>query len=86
MPRRFDALGLDETFTFWSVVPPRSVFAGVSELRPGTWRSYQLFSDGSAPRVREQPYWKPRYPTAISGHGSVRLWKYPLPDKPANSP
>jgi asparagine synthase (glutamine-hydrolysing) len=34
-PRRLDPLGLDETFTFWSVVPPQSVFEGVEELEPG---------------------------------------------------
>ena len=35
IPRAFDPVGLAETFTFWTVVPPQSVFAGVSELAAG---------------------------------------------------
>ena len=34
-PRRLDAEGIDETFTFWSVVPPQSVFEEIEELEPG---------------------------------------------------
>ena len=37
LPRAFDPIGLDQTFTFWSVVAPRTIFAGISELGlPGT--------------------------------------------------
>src|SRR5512132_340561 len=39
IPRAFDPLGLVETFTFWTVVPPQSVFRGVSELEPGHVRT-----------------------------------------------
>lgn len=42
IPRGFDPRGLDETFTFWTVVPPRTVFAGVEELPPGHIRTYDL--------------------------------------------
>lgn len=38
--RAFDPAGLDETFTFWSVVAPRTVFAGIEELPPGHVRTY----------------------------------------------
>ena len=55
-PRAFDPLGLAETFTFWSIVPPRNVFAGVSELPPAHARVYR---NGHA---REFAYWQPRYP------------------------
>lgn len=55
IPRAFDPLGIEETFTFWSIVPPRSVFAGVEELRPGYVRTYE---NGE---VREAPYWQPHY-------------------------
>src|SRR5439155_20212832 len=41
IPRAFDPIGLAQTFTFWSIVPPRSVFAGVSELRAGFVRTYE---------------------------------------------
>jgi len=57
LPRHFDPVGLVETFTFWSVVPPQSVFAGIAELRPGHVRT--LSARGSA----ERPFWSPRYPT-----------------------
>ncbi len=57
LPRRFDPVGLAETFTFWSVVPPQSVFAGVAELRPGHVRTV------AAGRSAERPFWSPRYPT-----------------------
>ncbi len=40
IPRELDPEGLDQTFTFWSVVPPQSVFVGVSELLPGEVRTY----------------------------------------------
>src|SRR5262249_38275706 len=48
------------TFTFWSVVPPQSVFAGVTELRPGYVRTYT--EDG----VSEEPFYEVRFPAAGS--------------------
>ena len=54
--RRIDPAGLDETFTFWSVVPPQSMFHGIRELPPGHFRIYEPGS------VREGAFWKPRYP------------------------
>lgn len=36
----FDPIGLEETFTFWSIVPPQGVFRGVGELEPGHVRVY----------------------------------------------
>jgi asparagine synthase (glutamine-hydrolysing) len=55
IPRAFDPVGLEQTFTFWSIVPPQSVFAGIEELRPGHVRIYE---DGV---VREGTYWTPHY-------------------------
>jgi asparagine synthase (glutamine-hydrolysing) len=52
-----DPVGLDQTFTFWSVVPPQSVVRGVQELRPGHVRTY------SGGRSRERPFWRIRFPT-----------------------
>ncbi|MCA9629593.1 MAG: asparagine synthase (glutamine-hydrolyzing), partial [Myxococcales bacterium] len=40
VPRAFDARGLEETFTFWSAVPPQGVFEGVRDLPPGRVRVY----------------------------------------------
>ena len=56
IPRALDPRGIDQTFTFWTVVPPQSVFCGVKELRPGHVRVYE---DG---RVRECAYWQANYP------------------------
>ena len=55
IPRRFDPAGIDQTFTFWSVVPPQSIFESVEELRPGYVRVYE------AGRMREHAFWQPRY-------------------------
>lgn len=35
VPRRLDPIGLDQVFTFWCPVAPRTVFEGISELPPG---------------------------------------------------
>ena len=57
LPRAFDAVGIEQTFTFWSVVAPRTVFREVHELRPGHLRIYK---PGGSPR--DVPYFEPRYP------------------------
>jgi len=36
-----DPIGLDEVFTFWSALPPRTPFAGVSQLQAGCWALWQ---------------------------------------------
>ena len=66
IPRAFDARGMDQTFTFWSVVPPQSVFAGVEELRPGHMRVYERG------RFREEAYWEPTYPELPQRHAQFR--------------
>jgi asparagine synthase (glutamine-hydrolysing) len=58
LQRGFDPVGLAETFTFWSIVPPQSVFRGITELRPGHVMTY---ADGKPPVDRA--FWQPRYPT-----------------------
>ncbi|MER8844689.1 asparagine synthase (glutamine-hydrolyzing) [Mesorhizobium australicum] len=60
IPRAFDPAGIDQTFTFWTVIPPQSVFEGVKELQPGHIR---LYEGGVA---RETAFWEPHYPR-ISG-------------------
>jgi len=56
IPRAFDPIGISQTFTFWTIVPPQGVFHGVTELEPGHVRVYE---NGT---VREHAYWTPRYP------------------------
>jgi asparagine synthase (glutamine-hydrolysing) len=70
IPRAFDPRGLDETFTFWTVVAPQSVFAGVTEVKPGHLRRVALPGpERDHVMVTETPYWTPSYPQA--GHGSA---------------
>jgi asparagine synthase (glutamine-hydrolysing) len=61
IPRAFDPVGLEETFTFWTVVPPQSVFQGVFELEPGHTRTYERG------QVRDHCFWRPRYPEGEAG-------------------
>lgn len=61
LPRAFDPVGLDQTFTFWTVIAPRTVFAGVRELEPGHVRIY----DGDT--VDDRAYWTPRYDADFTG-------------------
>lgn len=63
IPRAFDPAGIDQTFTFWTVVPPRGVFEGIRELVPGHVRTYQ---DGT---VCERAFWQPSYPEDFGSHG-----------------
>ena len=56
IPRNIDAVGLSQTFTFWTIVPPHGVFHGVTELEPGHVRIYE---NGA---VSDRAYWTPSYP------------------------
>jgi len=56
IPRALDPVGLTETFTFWSVVPPQSVFSGISELEPG----HVLTVSRESRTLRR--FWQLRYP------------------------
>ncbi len=68
LSRRLDPLGLEETFTFWTVVPPQTLFQGIRELEPGHFRSY-----APGRPVRDQAYWTPSYPGGgkPAFHGSL---------------
>jgi asparagine synthase (glutamine-hydrolysing) len=57
--REIDPVGLDQVFTFWTTIAPRTVFSGVSELPPG---HSALVDEGG--RVAVRPHWQPRYPAA----------------------
>ncbi|HTJ85174.1 MAG TPA: asparagine synthase (glutamine-hydrolyzing) [Polyangiaceae bacterium] len=58
MPRALDPLGLDETFTFWASLAPRTPFVGVEELEPGGLLVIDL-REGTERRAR---LWEPLYP------------------------
>jgi asparagine synthase (glutamine-hydrolysing) len=54
--RRLDLNALGELFTYWSVLPPRTVFAGIRSLPPG---HYLVAERGSVRVVR---YWDWQFP------------------------
>lgn len=56
IPRRLDPRGLQQAFTFWAPLAPRTALEGVRELEPGTLRRY-----GRA-GVRERRFWSPTFP------------------------
>jgi asparagine synthase (glutamine-hydrolysing) len=55
--RAFDPIGLGETFTYWSSVAPRTAYAGIEQLEPGYFATY----DGAG--FRKAPYWTPSFPS-----------------------
>ena len=69
IPRAFDPVGISQTFTFWTIVPPQGIFLGITELEPGHVRTYE---NGI---VRDQAYWTPSYPVPHNAdsqfHGSL---------------
>jgi asparagine synthase (glutamine-hydrolysing) len=67
IPRAFDPVGLAQTFTFWTIVPPQGVYEGISEVEPGHVRVYEHG------RVTDTVTWRPRYPAGGEGEfrGSV---------------
>ncbi len=64
IPRGFDPVGLAETFTFWTIVPPQGLFQGVTELEPGHVRTYW---NG---KVEDEAFYSPNYPQ--DGQGGFR--------------
>jgi len=56
VPRSLDPVGLDQTFTYWSTVAPRTVFAGIEQLEPGYFAVFDR--DG----LRKAPYWTIQFP------------------------
>jgi len=56
IPRALDPIAIDQTFTFWSVLAPRTAFAKVEELQPGHVRSI------TPHRTRERAFWAPSHP------------------------
>jgi asparagine synthase (glutamine-hydrolysing) len=59
LPRRLRLEGLASTFTFWSVLPPDTVFEGVSSLPPG----HLMVVDASG--MRTERYWDWQFPDTL---------------------
>lgn len=60
--RKFDPIGIDQVFRFWSTVSPRTAFQDVVELAPGHWMRV------NAGGVRIQRYWQLQF--AETAHSS----------------
>lgn len=56
VPRAFDPVGLEQVFTFWTSIAPRTVFAGVAELQPAAVRTITRAG------VTTDWAWQPAYP------------------------
>ena len=57
--RDIDLRALDQLFTFWATLPPRTIFQDIFELPPG----HSLIVENGTTRVR--PYWRLEYPSPI---------------------
>lgn len=51
VPCALDLIGLDQLFTFWATIPPRTVFRGINQLPPGC---SMIVQDG---HITITPYW-----------------------------
>jgi asparagine synthase (glutamine-hydrolysing) len=56
VPAAMDPTALDQIFTFWSTLSPRSCFQGIQEVPAGHW---MLVKEG---RITVQPYWELAFP------------------------
>lgn len=68
VPRRLDRRGLDETFTWWTSAPPRTLFEGISELPAG---SFVEVADG---KVTPGRYWDMTFPERFDYSRSVESY------------
>ena len=58
--RRIDVRGLGELFTYWSPLPPHTVFEGVSQLPPGHVLTLDLTARLPEPKITR--YWDWQFP------------------------
>jgi asparagine synthase (glutamine-hydrolysing) len=71
VPRAFDPLGLQQVFTFWCAVAPRTVWEGLNELPPGCVLTADASEPGSI-RIDVRPYWQLDYETDDSKDANER--------------
>jgi asparagine synthase (glutamine-hydrolysing) len=62
--RELDPIALDQIFTFWFSIPPRTIFKQIQELRPG--HSLTVERGG----VTQKRYWEPRFDPQDNGRYS----------------
>jgi len=61
MTAELDPVALDQIFTYWSPLAPRTAFREIRTLPPGHW-----LLAGSDGRIRIERYWEPSFPAAGS--------------------
>ncbi|MFO1305234.1 MAG: asparagine synthase (glutamine-hydrolyzing) [Burkholderiales bacterium] len=64
-----DRESLRQVFTFWSPLPGRSMFRGISQLPPA---HYMVVGDGT---IRIERYWQPSFDNAASSGRRMPSWK-----------
>jgi asparagine synthase (glutamine-hydrolysing) len=70
VPRALDPLGLNEVFTFWCTIAPRTVWKGLHELPPGCTLSAEIARGDLRVQVRQ--YWRLDYTIDDSASTEVR--------------
>ncbi|MCP4420543.1 MAG: asparagine synthase (glutamine-hydrolyzing) [Chloroflexi bacterium] len=60
-----DFTTLDQIFTYWSPLSPRTIFNDIHSLPPGHWMQVQ---DGE---ITIEPYWQPEFPTSRPKNGQT---------------
>jgi asparagine synthase (glutamine-hydrolysing) len=68
IPRRFDLLGFDEIFTWWTTAPPRTAFEGINELEAGT---YLEIKNGT---IQTGRYWTMEFPESYDNTRKTESW------------
>ncbi len=66
VPRAIDPVGLDQVFTFWGPLAPRTALAGISEIPPG---HLAVVEPGG--ELRERAWFEPRFPDATAPRARV---------------
>lgn len=67
VPRRIDARGLDQTFTYWSPIAPVTMFEEIESIVPGSVRTYK--QDGT---YTDEIYWRFKFERRSDGFHSLK--------------
>lgn len=67
VPRRVDLRGLDDVFTYWSVLPGRTMFEGIAEVPAGCL----LVLRPGSPQPELVRYWSPEFPGPSPQQGEL---------------
>jgi asparagine synthase (glutamine-hydrolysing) len=68
IPRKLDYKGLDETFTWWTSAPPRTLFEKIYELEAGCWVE---FENGE---IKQGRYWSMSFPLEFNYNRSIESY------------